>query len=472
MTKPNSAILLFAFFIFNPCASFSETAPAGEHSEIPCAECHPSGDDSRIACLDCHKELEHIHPNAETPSFAVPETFPLTDGALSCSTCHQLHNSEGWRFLRIIKSKDGDDLIDLCLACHGETLLSKNPHEAAEGSDRCVFCHTSIDEEKIFLGQEVRARTKPERLCNFCHNVRSKDHPRNIDPIMDLPSTLPRDEEGLITCVTCHNPHGSSAYTHYIREDYARHFARLQEFNPHINDRYACKSCHFENAPENITREKHAFRFQNDITVLCISCHSSARNHHPVGTFLSEEMIDRKKNGNIPLDSEGRTTCATCHSNNCDTNNPHMSLRHYDTKRMEILLCWFCHDKEKFTKINPHKKVIKDSDDSCKFCHDRPPIKGMEKSKDLYFVSRISMMCTRCHTDISDLDRSHVLKTPPDKMIENIALFAEENDSGLPLNKEGRITCTTCHNAHFDADKKKKVIRLRVKHICPICHNK
>jgi len=477
--KTNLSRLVFfvAFFASSPCLSsqaqpaggHGQAPPAGGHGSLSCDTCHPDSENVYIDCLECHEKSEHIHPVSKAPSFEIPEDFPLFEGDIYCPTCHKLHAPTGRSLLRNFDNSEDGNLMAFCVLCHEDGFAKANPHRAKMGTGRCVFCHVSIDEEAIFHGTSPISQKEPERLCNFCHDLRSTNHPRNIDPVMEVPEGLPRDANGEITCVTCHDPHGSSSNTHYVRQAYAEHFVRLNEYKPHKNDRFSCRSCHVDK-PENITKGNRNLRFQDDVTMLCISCHARSRNHHPVGSLVPDKMQARlKEKGGLPLEG-GTISCITCHSTNCSSGDLSVSVRYYNSYMRNLSLCWFCHDKEEGKKVNPHKKSIEKNNGSCNLCHDRPPVKGMSKSGDLYFITDFRMMCNLCHGGAGCKNFFHVRKKLSQEMEDNLTAFCSEKNVSFVFGPDDIVTCVTCHNAHFSADSGENKTRYTMEILCPACH--
>lgn len=449
--------------------------PAGLHKSLPCVQCHPRGEGESVGCAECHDSANHVHPTNVAAPATVPPEFPLEQGRLGCATCHRLHSPTGPYALRALAGRDSSGLRDLCTACHGAGLASQDPHRATPGVNRCSFCHAPIDPKAVLYGARPKIRAAADRVCDYCHNMGAQSHPRNIDPVLDLPPGLPRGTKGAITCLTCHSPHGSSRFTHYVREEYGAHFERGKEDNPHQNDRHSCAGCHVKKSPTQLTAADHELRFQGDANMLCISCHVRARSHHPVGVPVTGAMADRlAKAGGLPLDDERRTVCTTCHTNNCESGEQRMSVRSYEPKKMNLTLCWGCHDKGEFATTDPHQGSADTAKQGCVFCHDRPPVKGLERAEDLYFVSQVKMICLRCHESLSDLDVSHMGKAPSPTIMTRLQAFAKAKATEFPLEKDGRFTCTTCHNPHFaTAGKgKKHRTRLPTREMCALCHER
>ncbi len=116
----------------------------------------------------------------------------------------------------------------LCLAALGfsanayGTHVVTNPHDRFQQPGKCGACHQP-DEENIRPPEHLLAEDVME-LCGECHsNTRlGRSHPVAVRPDkafpnMNVPETLPLDEDGNVTCVTCHNPH----LPYYSRERFS-----------------------------------------------------------------------------------------------------------------------------------------------------------------------------------------------------------------------------------------------------------
>ena len=76
-----------------------------------------------------------------------------------------------------------------------------------EAKRECAICH--VLDDKGHPADKGMALVRPsEILCSDCHIDRLKEgeHPTGIAPKSE--TGLPLDEEGSVTCVTCHEPHG------------------------------------------------------------------------------------------------------------------------------------------------------------------------------------------------------------------------------------------------------------------------
>lgn len=104
------------------CAILGENHMPVPEIKKQCITCHSSNEPSRNSatlnkplsglCLDCHPDrkpgLEHTVD--VIPSMSVV-TLPLTEGKMTCVTCHDPHKNRYGNMLRI-KPKE------LCLRCH------------------------------------------------------------------------------------------------------------------------------------------------------------------------------------------------------------------------------------------------------------------------------------------------------------------------------------------------------------------
>jgi predicted CXXCH cytochrome family protein len=78
----------------------------------------------------------------------------------------------------------------------------------------CELCH--LPHKK---GEKVLLKKPVEQLCLECHPDRKGPHEHTVDvkPSFSIPKELPLTEEGLISCITCHAPHGEGNYRSMLR---------------------------------------------------------------------------------------------------------------------------------------------------------------------------------------------------------------------------------------------------------------
>jgi len=453
-----SAILTAAALLHLTALAWAGEDPppvTGSHAALSCDECHPP---SGLAdCKQCHEEKKNIHPVAVEPSIPIPREFSLDEGGrLLCRTCHKLHaGNPATKYLNTQGLGVETDRAAFCARCHGERMVRANPHQARQGTRRCAFCHASIPDE---AGERrPTARIDIVRLCDFCHGAVAKNHPRNVDPSLSLPKGLPLGQDGSWNCATCHEPHGTISTTHYIRPEFAQHFERGRQANPHVESYFACQACHSSSVTAEIRAPDFKLRYKGDINILCVSCHVTDRGHHPTGVPPPFFMVDEiKASGkNIPLDAEGRITCYSCHDNGCSTGRQKMRARYYDGAKLESELCWICHKQKEFSGINPHREDPK----LCTQCHESRPIPGLS----LGLMAVPKMICLRCHDVKPHPANADHLKVPSGKI---------RTDSSLPLGAGGKITCVTCHDPHGREQGHANRLRDPSGSICQLCHSR
>ena len=77
----------------------------------------------------------------------------------------------------------------------------------------CSYCHmTTGESDKIELRANVAA------LCVQCHADRKSPREHKVDIVAPMKvRDLPLSKDGLMTCITCHDPHGKSGYPMLLR---------------------------------------------------------------------------------------------------------------------------------------------------------------------------------------------------------------------------------------------------------------
>ncbi len=425
----------------------------GSHAGLDCADCH--GRDRPADCWECHEAADNPHPVGIAPSFPLPEGFELgPDGALLCRTCHRLHGGDpDHAFLR---APAGVTRLGFCIQCHGASLEEADPHKARRGEGRCGFCHRRRA-GRLVVGRGT-ARLEIRRLCNFCHDVLAKGHPRNVDPDLSLPSDVPLGPGGEWTCFTCHDPHGTTATTHLLRPRVVRHLERGNEASPHVAEYFACRGCHTSSDPDAIRPPDFRLRFRGDVNVLCISCHLTDRSHHPTGLRPPPAMAARMaaSGARLPLGPDGGIVCTTCHDTGCRPGTHRVTERFYDRGAGRSDLCGMCHDRSILTQRSPHT----DEPAMCATCHVTVPVPGVGGRKGL--VASVKMVCLRCHgVNLHPANADH-LKVPSERT---------RPDPGLPLGPQGEVTCATCHNPHASPEHRPARLRDRPGPLCSRCHS-
>ena len=256
-----------------------------------------------------------------------------------------------------------------------------------------------------------------------------------------------------------------------------------------------CGSCH-EGTPEQGAPN---LKYQGNPSRTCFKCHDyvTPEDHH-----TSEVELD----SDLKLPSyfklyKGKMECLTCHQvhsgSNYQRGTPNLLVGGYYSNRRNI--CFQCHDKAQYDKINPHEMMLNEDKtlnyNTCALCHAERPDPRFDRTKDVKFKAEIHFLCLRCHPPMEgQFFAKHFLKESTMPQMDGAGLELrtgadtfdlmkfKEGHSGiiLPLDPKERITCSTCHNPHQPGvmvEKKAAVgsgrdKRLRFKDACKGCHSK
>jgi hypothetical protein len=234
-----------------------------------------------VELCKCHGYTgsSYIHPVFIEPSEKkrekIPEDFPLQDGKLSCVTCHDIKRQcEDNPPMRQIKHADRrlyrDDLMflrggpsrkrtDICFRCHDETRYRKlDPHDQVmdDGTvdpEKCLYCHVERPDVSRATFESVKLIGDLKTVCQRCHGKMLR-HPAGVDHFRkpsgsifqrlkmlerEYKVILPLDDNGMITCITCHNPHERGV----IPEDRPGAKGASEEYRHRIAGKM-CRACH------------------------------------------------------------------------------------------------------------------------------------------------------------------------------------------------------------------------------------
>ena len=225
-----------------------------------CTECHTNypknpeiakhnlkfGGDYKLLCK-CHYEEagKDLHPVNIIPSqeikARIPSLFPLFDGKVTCSTCHDItiqckDVGKIYEKIKFLRGGPYNSRLDQCFLCHDPNRFNRfNPHEQLNNNgdiinNTCLYCHPEVPDVK---NRDNNAGLKlignRTALCRGCH-MKTNDnslHDKHIrkpsaDVLAHIKKTekelnikFPLGEDGMITCVTCHNPHQKNLIPDY-----------------------------------------------------------------------------------------------------------------------------------------------------------------------------------------------------------------------------------------------------------------
>ncbi|HLY05357.1 MAG TPA: DmsE family decaheme c-type cytochrome [Rhizomicrobium sp.] len=192
-----------------------------------------------------------------------------------------------------------------CLTCHKGGQRIFWPGSVHENNNlACSDCHNPMSN---FGAHGLTARESVNETCFSCHKIqRTEFNKRSHMPLL----------EGKLTCVDCHNPHGSTTAP-LLKADsvnevcYSCHAEKRGPFLfEHAPVRESCLNCH----------SPHGSDFEALLNVprpmLCQQCH--AQDGHPAILQTRGNMVL----GPAPNPMLISTSCQTCHVNIHGSNDP------------------------------------------------------------------------------------------------------------------------------------------------------
>jgi DmsE family decaheme c-type cytochrome len=197
------------------------------------------------------------------------------------------------------------DQNGVCLNCHrgGQRIFwASSMHESQDVA--CSDCHNPMANFSI---RGMEARRSINETCFQCHKTQRAEFSRRSHmPLL----------EGRMTCVDCHNPHGSTTEP-LLKADsvnetcYACHAEKRGPFLfEHAPVRESCANCH---SPHGSNHEKLLVTAR---PLLCQQCH--AQPGHPAQMLTRGNMA----NGSFPDVRLISRSCSNCHSQIHGSNHP------------------------------------------------------------------------------------------------------------------------------------------------------
>ena len=212
-----------------------------------CNECHEKpavrggdrylrygGDYGRLCRCHILSPEINIHPVNLTPTVEkrkrIPPDFPLENGKLTCLTCHDIYRQCQKRLFErnSLRGAPYPRRMSFCYNCHIKKNYEPNdPHLQLNDNEEiiigtCLICHKEKPDEKHATFKDVTFIGNIEMICRRCHHI-AGNHSGNHDHMKNIPSAdglkriklvetkfhtrLPLNENGKMTCITCHNPH-------------------------------------------------------------------------------------------------------------------------------------------------------------------------------------------------------------------------------------------------------------------------
>ncbi len=456
--------------------------PPPNHEQQPwvsrpenCQSCH----DGTI--MDSRKRVWAMpgHPRDQEPEepMVVPDQLPLTDGMVTCRTCHSAHTlaGSGKAHRDALLLRVDDRPSELCVACHGEPFEDQPPGtshptgelETADGGlsrVECLDCHGAhgtTDEERLVEDERGDA-------CLDCHEeMRTRapgEHSRGKkvqEPAADR--TLAKRglllPEGRVACLSCHKAHGEVDAAALCVTCHGGH----QAGSGRVHSSASCLDCH---AVHVVRRDRVVQRKPSpgDPTG-CLACHGP-------GTKAEPDLARPGTEGHPLLDQPGGreqtdpplTGCPSCH-------DPH------GHSAGDASLCERCHDeREAEMDRGGH------GDATCIECHpahNEPVLAHIGDE-----VNLASRRCLACHAEGSEVEHdtpqvdayqhpSMVFLPDGTSWTPEGALPLYGSDGReLPAGRNGDLVCSSCHLTHGPSAQREATARRRAgwEGECTPCH--
>lgn len=195
-------------------------------------------------CMGCHDTGERLHWASSEHEFA----------DLACTSCHTMHQSGNL-------VPQGLNSVELCLDCHLEKraqINQRSHHPLTEGLMTCTSCHNPHGSDTVSL----LAQASLNDTCTNCHAEKRGPFLWEHEPVTD-------------SCTNCHNPHGSTQ-------------SRMLS----VRAPFLCQTCHSDAFhPSTLysgTGLPPAGAAQQLLGSSCMNCHSQVHgSNHPSGSRLT-----------------------------------------------------------------------------------------------------------------------------------------------------------------------------------------
>jgi predicted CXXCH cytochrome family protein len=322
-------------------------------------------------------------------------------------------------------------ILFLCLiwAVDATAAQPPNPHQKLS----CTECHLNTPDGEISV--------QIKRDCKSCH----PEH-IHLSPI----------DRSYKKCHECHEPHGTKETIYYLSRKFV--LAQPSETNPHKDDK-SCTRCHTKRPEKG---QPVDLLYNGKLDVLCTSCHWSQNFMHPIEVTIPSRLQMPKS---LPLSAEKKITCQTCHDS-CtkhQVKEPGL-IRQTPGYKSHNDMCFECHKRKRYTKINPHNE--QQNTEKCLYCHDHDVRLSYEtSSRKKVLRTNEFVLCLRCHTE------RNIPNFSTHKLHKKITPGRLVMPSALPLDTEGMLTCSTCHNPHFwEGNKLPLRGDLPLNRFCMNCH--
>lgn len=249
------------------------------------------------ACIECHEDAgESFAGTAHGRSWRSADSY-----AASCEDCHgpgEAHaDSSEPEDIMNLETAPAHEASATCLECHGgDVARNWQTSEHASFDVRCTDCHSA---HAPWTKHPAQANRHINKSCLGCHsNMQKHLYQRSSHPL----------ENGLMSCASCHNPHGSAAEGAIAAltpndKCYECHADKRGPYLfEHAPVREDCKTCHDPHG-SNQTMLLHTSPPR-----LCQSCHLFG--HHQTVPGQATQVWNQNR------------SCTNCHPRIHGSNHP------------------------------------------------------------------------------------------------------------------------------------------------------
>jgi len=328
------------------------------------------------------------------------------------------------------------------------TLPSESSKEDPHDAVQCLRCHLLTKTDQTF--DKAKIKYDVDALCGECHESFcmhpvgiATDRSKMESAEMFLP-LIEKDDEFLISCLTCHNFHGMQTNRYllgYKGSSLSERFDGLcigchpedvlMGMSPHNLIDSKCKMCHAElPASGQVISGAEYYQMQRR----CDFCHGLVGIDHyrSIDPLADLELSARSERFDLNI-VNGGYACFSCH-------DPHGEL----SIGQDLLKSDYLELVAVSRNVNPHWKNV-----MCVTCHESKPEKGVPN---LLMNGDVNGLCERCHNAQVAKVFLHPVDCEPS---QNVHI-----PDNMPLSN-GKITCQTCHNSSLQESGEDVSIALR-----------
>ncbi len=313
-------------------------------------------------CVLCHDRLDDLPGRPHDPTAfgqAARNKLLVHPSIGPCRVCHTTHKAQGPHLWARTPVAAGEEIADLCGACHQDKLGVRNSVHDPAGADwakkigfvskgSCVDCHPVHDaNEPPGIWGAIPAEQATGQSCETCHRagapgkeMQTAHMGKTLDQTIDnLPENMVLDPQRRILCTTCHDIHrkesGEKLLVAAVPElcgichrdklgvQNSVHDPGTAEWTKKLGfvSKGSCIDCHPVHGPRGEGGIWASIGGQDVSAQACETCHRAegpapAMETPHIGKSLETQGsvfdIDQMPK-NMPLSPERRIACVTCH---------------------------------------------------------------------------------------------------------------------------------------------------------------